>query len=101
SPPWRSFAPRTLAGPYSRVNRPGQYELPIPHSANGKFVLTDFFEPMALVETLGAVVLRPHADPQPPRPAGFQPCQRVGQQPRPDAAALVGLQQIEPLQLSA
>src|SRR5690606_7795941 len=72
-----------------------QDELPIHRVTDTKSILTNLAKSVAGIETLRAVILRPHTDVQRPAALGFQPFEAKRHQARAEAQVLVAREHVE------
>src|SRR5258708_26363394 len=79
------------------LRRPPEDVFMVDYVPHLEAVLADLCEPLPGVEALGAVVLRPDADPHRARALRLQPGDGLGEEPRAQAAALPGFSEIDAL----
>src|SRR5215217_7370704 len=80
---------------------PPEDELPILRLSDREQVLPDLLEAEAAIEPLRAEVLGEDADPQRAGAVALQPLKHRRQKPRAHAAPLMGLEDVQALELSA
>src|SRR5262245_9711919 len=83
-----------------RIESPLHDELVIHSLADGEVVLANLLEPVSLIETLRAVVLRPDTDIQRHIALAFEPLERGPHEPPTDAQVVKLRQHVELLHLT-